>query len=146
MKGDKVILYDSSEAEDDDEQDMNWEDCQSHLDIIDGEYDAFIRCKHYPLVNDQKKDYNIEDYSTNLKDIIDNIIGKGDAYGYKFLLEDGHLKITQGYNGSHSDDYVYAITSETYNIIDDYFGGYLEDDAENLNILFEEGNILPIEI
>lgn len=144
LNTDKVVLYDSSEAEDDDEQDMNWEDCQTNLDIIDGKYDAFIRCKYYPLANDKEKDYNIEEFNVNLKDITDNIIGRGNAYAYKFLLEDGHLKITQGYNGSYSDDYVYAVTSETYDIIDDYFGGY--DDVENLNILFEEGNIVPIEI
>jgi len=144
LNGDKTILYDSSEAEDEDEQDMNWEDCQTNLDTIDGEYDAFLRCEHYPLANDPKKDYNIEDYSTNLKEIIDNIIGRGDAYGYEFILENGHLTITKGYNGGHSSDYVYAITSETYNMIDDYFGGY--EDTENLNILFEEGNIVPIEI
>lgn len=146
LNTDKVVLYDSSEAEDENEQDMNWEDCQTHLDMIDGEYDAFLRCKHYPLANDPKKDYNIEDYSTNLNEIINNIIGRGDAYGYEFILENGHLKITQGYNGSRSADYVYAITSETYDIIDNFLCGYLEDDVENLNILFEEGNIIPIEI
>ena len=125
---------------------LKMENCQYELDRIEKKYDAFIRCKSYPLANDQKKDYNIEDFDQSLKEIINNIIGRGDAYGYQIILENGHLNFRLGYNGSHSNDYVYAVTSETYNMIDDYFGGYLEEDEENLNLLFEEGNIVPIEL
>ena len=137
------VLYDSSDASDEYEDESNWNSCERMIDKLNKNYDGFIWCKYDKLMNDPKKDYNIENISDDLNNLSNDIIGKGDAYNYEYVLKDGHLEVRMGFNGGHSTQYVYALNGENWNKLYDYYNGYLDEDDEfeDLSFLFEKGNI-----
>lgn len=144
----RFVLYDSQSYENENEEAIEWKDCEDSLMSYDSQADGFFICKSEPISkikNFEKSIYHIG------KDLIlcrDKVIS-GHDLGYEIRYEYGHLEFDCINSGSRTTYYIYALSENAYDkmITWDVSPNELEGDTdeEKLAFLFEEGNIIPIE-
>ena len=146
----KTVLYSDIDNEKKDEDDVavEYNDFIDTIENIDGEYPGFIVSRYNSLEKIKGKDNKVfiktvNDYSNNLSEIKDRII-TGKDLGYEVRLAYGHLEFDCINSGSRATYYVYALSHEAYSWVELWFEG--DEGFQDLNFLYEEGNIIPIEI
>ena len=139
LNNDNEVLY--TDRGDEDDQDIMWNECKYQLDKINDTYDGFILFKFKPILEMDLVNYGVYNLNTNLEELI-NIVITGKDAGYEVRLKGGHLEIECLNSGSSSIYYIYALNSENYNLVKDWWMS--EDEPEDLNFLRNEGVIEEI--
>jgi len=113
---------------------------------LNKKYEGFIVCKYNPLSwlkdkNNKEVEDTIYNYSNKLSSIFNILIT--DKYdNCEIKLVKGHLEVTCVNSKSKETYYIYACTKDTYNKVEEYFKG----DEIDIDFLFIENNIIPIEL
>ena len=151
LNNEEFVLYDDTayDGEDEDDKDIDWEDCEKELETIQREYDYFFVTKFEPISKIKDFEKSIYHIDESLDDIKDKII-TGKDYGYAIRVSYGHMEIDCINSGSRATYYIYALTHEAYDKMicwwespDELEG---KNDEEKLSFLFEEGNIVEINL
>lgn len=153
LDSDTYVLYDSQSYENEDDEAVEWEDCNDTLERFNKNYVGFIVCK-WKSLGDLMKSNNLKDiektlndYSDDLTEIKDRII-TGKDLGYEIKLNKGHLEFNCLNSGSRATYYVYALDGPAFADIETWFDTPEDldgnDDSEKLSFLFQKGNIIPI--
>ena len=86
---------------------------------------------------------SFHDYSDDLDNIKGRII-TGHDLGYEVRISHGHIEIDCINSGSRATYYIYSLNDKSYEDIESWFDGDLENDK--LDFLYQQGNIIPIEL
>ena len=139
---DNFILYDDSEEPDD----IAWEDCKREFKTINKKYDYFLLCKHTPIMKWKNPNNIVIAVSDDLERLYHKVI-TGRDYGYAVRMVHGHIEIDCINSGSRVTYYIYAISENAYNKIDEWEWGDIDPEDFDFTFLYkEEGNVIPIEI
>jgi len=142
LTGDHQVLY-NSEDEDD-----SYRDLEEILQMINDneKYQSFIVCKFKQLSN-MKNMYNNDNdiyfFNDDLMKVIDKVI-TGKDLGYEVKLMYGHLQVDCINSGSRGDYYIYALSEEGTEKMTLWWEG--DESVPDLKFLFNEKNLLPIEL
>lgn len=143
----RFVLYDSQSYENEDEEAIDWEDCEELLKEYNNHVYGFIVCNE-PISKIKNYNKNIIMNDQDLLFIRENIIS-GKDLGYEIRYEYGHIEIDCINSGSRATYYIYGLSEEAYEKIVNWFDNPDElegdTDEEKLDFLFKEGNILAIE-
>ena len=140
-EGQKEMLYDDTDYEDEDEQNVAWNDCNRILIKIDKDIDGFLLMKNF-ISKSKNIENDYKDIFKYLEDCKDEVV-TGNDYGYAFRLNNGHLEIDCINSGSRGTYYIYGLSKEGYELIDDWQQGEVEDKTLE-EILYQQGVIEPI--
>ena len=143
----RFVLYDSQSYENEDDEAVDWGDCEDFLISYDEQVNGFIGCDE-PITKIKNYNKGISLFDDNLISLRDRII-TGKDLGYEIRYEYGHLEFDCINSGSRRTFYIYGLSQEGYDKLDLWWNypDELEGDTdeEKLAFLFEEGNIIPIE-
>jgi len=143
----KFVLYDSQSYENEDDESVDWEDCEQQLKEYNDHAYGFIVCNE-PIskIKDYNKDISLID--EDLLSLREKIV-TGKDLGYEIRYEYGHLEFDCINSGSRRTFYIYGLSENSYNKIITWWESPDElegdTDGEKLAFLFEEGNIIPLE-
>ena len=144
----RFTLYDSQSYENDNDEAVDWKDCEDALMSYDDQVNGFFVCQYEPISKIKNFANSIYHINDDLLSIREKII-TGNDLGYEIRYEYGHLEIDCINSGSRATYYIYGLSQEAYEKMitwwespDELEG---ETDEEKLDFLFEEGNIIPIE-
>ena len=143
----RFVLYDSQSYENEDDEAVDWKDCEDSLMSYDDQAAGFIACDN-PIskIKNYSKDIALTD--EDLLSLRERIV-TGKDLGYEIRYEYGHLEFDCINSGSRRTFYIYGLSEEAFdkfeqwcNDPDELIG---DTDEEKLAFLFEEGNIIPLE-
>ena len=143
----RFTLYDSQSYENEDDEAIDWKDCEDSLMSYNDQAAGFIACDNpiSKIKNFEKSIYHINDYLLSI--CVKIITGKD--LGYEIRYEYGHLEIDCINSGSRATYYIYGLSEEAFDKIEQWWNDPDElegdTDEEKLAFLFKEGNIIPIE-
>jgi len=144
----RFVLYDSQSYENEDDEAIDWKDCEDSLMSYDDQVSGFVVCQYEPISkikNFTKSIYHINDDLLSIREKI--ITGKD--LGYEIRYEYGHLEIDCINSGSRATYYIYGLSEEAFDKIEQWWNDPDElegnTDEEKLAFLFDEGNIIAIE-
>jgi len=145
LNGDDTLIYSDMNNEDDEGDSYN--DFIDTMESINSNYTHFIVCKFNSLSKIEGKtniyEKTINDYSDDLNNIKGRII-TGHDLGYEVRISHGHIEIDCVNSGSRATYYIYSLNDKSYEDIESWFDGDLENDK--LDFLYQQGNIIPIEL
>ena len=122
------------------DDDTAWDDFNDWVERVNEKIAGFIKITDVPL--SKLEDFEKVVYKSSLPSLMKTIVTGKDA-GYDAKLEHGHLVIDAVNSGSRRHFYIYGLSVEGADLIVQWTN--LNDDAEDLNFLFKEGYIVPIE-
>lgn len=143
----RFVLYDSQSYENEDDEAVDWKDCEDSLMSYDDQAAGFIACDN-PIskIKNYSKDIALTD--NDLLSLRERIV-TGKDLGYEIRYEYGHLEFDCINSGSRRTFYIYGLSEEAFDKIEQWWNDPDEligdTDEEKLAFLFEEGNIIPIE-
>ena len=137
--GSNRLIYsdvDSENAEETDGDQM-W----SCMDVINDNHSGFIIFQFDSISDSKNLNKSVYDYNQSLTKMLFKIID-GKDLGYEVRTKDGHLEVDCINSGSRGTYYIYALSSEGYQIADDVLDE--DDNKRNWAWLFDEKNFEPI--
>jgi len=143
----RFVLYDSQSYENEDDEAVDWKDCEDSLMSYDDQASGFIACDN-PIskIKNYSKDINLIDEDLLL---LRERIVTGKDLGYEIRYEYGHLEFDCINSGSRRTFYIYGLSENAYDKIITWWESPDElegdTDEEKLAFLFDEGNIIPLE-
>ena len=120
------LLYDS-------EEDENDEDLNSEFDDINDKYPGFFCMQWVPVSECDNFPKYLHDLKKDLYKITDKIIS-GNDLGYEVSIEHGRIDITCINSGSRAHYYIYALTEEGFNNVEQYW----TNETENKDAFYNE--------
>ena len=133
-----IILYDDTEINDED-KDIEWENCESDLKHIDDKIyglkegqGGFVCFRFKSISKSNNIDNDLLCYNVDLLELINEEIITGKDYGYIVRVTNGHIEIDCLNSGNRATYYIYGLSYEGFNIVDDYF-----NDDTDLNTLIK---------
>lgn len=142
MNDKNIILYDSTNYEDEDEEYIYLKEYKELMRQIENDIEGFLLTNE--LISKSKNIENdIDKVYIYLDDITDKII-TGKDYGYRVSINYGHIEIDCINSGSSNTYYIYGLSKDGLMKLEEWFDG--EEEYELKDLLFDEKNYTTIDI
>lgn len=142
MNDKNIILYDSTNYEDEDEEYIYLKEYKELMRQIENDIEGFLLTNE--LISKSKNIENdIDNVYIYLDDITDKII-TGKDYGYRVSINSGHIEIDCINSGSSNTYYIYGLSKDGLIKLEEWFDG--EEEYELKDLLFDEKNYTTIDI
>lgn len=135
LNNDDIKLYDCNY-----DDDTAWDDFNDWVERVNEKIAGFIKITDVTL--SKLEDFEKVAYAASLPDLMKTIVTGKDA-GYDAKLEHGHLVIDAVNSGSRRHFYIYGLSVEGADLTLQWAN--YDKEVEDLNFLFKEGYIVPIE-
>lgn len=141
MNDKTIILYDSSNYDDVEEESSDWSDCNSLLDKLEKDIDGFLLMNE-PISKSKNLEKDADNIYTYWDDIKDKVI-TGKDHGYCIRINSGHIEIDCINSGSSNTYYVYGLSKDGMIKLEEWFAG---EEYELKDLLLDENNYIAIDI
>ena len=138
--GSNRLIY--SDVDSENAEETEGDEMWYRMDVINDNHDGGFISFQYDSISDSDN-FNKSAYDLNqsLTEMLKKIID-GKDLGYEVRTKDGHLEVDCINSGSRATYYIYALSSEGYQIADDELDE--NDNKRNWSWLFDEKNFEPI--